>query len=118
LTSEAISTAIVSTGIMVVEDALVRGFLRAVLQLHGHHAICLEASEGVRLLASGVSGVALLITNVPDRFAEFAGQVPVLYLSSCPDPALVAGFRANRVLSKPFRTVQFLSCVEQLLHPI
>jgi hypothetical protein len=104
--------------IVVVEDPMVSGLLRSVLQRKGYPVIQLGASDGVRLLRSADARVALLITNQPEAFTEFAGFVPLLYLAAFPDPAVASPFHISRMLRKPFRPEQLLNCVEQLLLPM
>ena len=101
--------------IVVVEDPIIAGLVRSVLQRKDYRVLALRASEGIKLLLTASADVGMLITNLPAVFTEFAGRVPLLYLAASPDPAVAAPFRASRMLTKPFHPDQLLSCVEQLL---
>jgi hypothetical protein len=104
--------------IVVVEDPFVSGFLRNILGRKGYYVMSLEAAEGAAMLRSGEQNVALLITNHPSAFTEFSQLVPLLYLAAFPEPAVASQFRASRLLPKPFHPEQFMTCVEELVHPM
>jgi len=73
-----------------------------------------RAPQAAALLRAGDCGVSLLISNVPEEFLEFAERTPLVYLSSTPNPALAARFRACRTVCKPFRAETLLSAMEEL----
>jgi len=99
--------------ILLVEDAVVCGFLRTALTRMGHQAFWASPADGRRLLQENPA-INLLITNAPQRFSEF-GDVPVLYLAACPDPNAVGAFRRKVILRKPFTPVQLSEALRQLL---
>ena len=66
------------------------------------------------MLGSGESGVNLLISNAPEEFLEVAERIPLVYLSSTPDPSVAARFRACRTVRKPFRAQTLLEAIEEL----
>ena len=90
-------------------------FLRNILKRQGYEVIPAVAADGVRLLRTENPGVALLITNLPGEFTEFADRVRLLYVAAFPDPRTAAVFRTCRTLSKPFHPEQLLTCVGELL---
>jgi hypothetical protein len=72
------------------------------------------ARQAAAELGSAESGVSVLISNAPAEFLEFAESVPLVYLSSTPDAALAARFRACRTVRKPFRAQTLLEAIEEL----
>jgi len=105
-----------SRKIVVVEDVFVRSFLRTALARHGYEVICAAPAQAAQLLQNG--GIDLLITNVPQTFAAFGAQVPLLYLAAFPDPALAVDYSRWLALRKPFQTTELMLLVEQLLRPV
>ena len=97
-----------------VEDPFVRVFLRTLLARYGYTALGVELERALDLLSSGELQPDVLITNTPGIFERFAAQVPLLYLSACPDPDLAARFQSCRALQKPFHPDQMLAAVEEL----
>jgi hypothetical protein len=84
-----------------------------VLQKKGYPVVVAEPSDAAGLLRSeGRHGI--LLTNSPAIFLEFADKVPLLYLTSFPDPDLQAAFRHCRVVRKPFATGELTRAVGEL----
>ncbi len=103
--------------IFVVEDPFVSKYLDNLLSRQGYPVVLLGAERAAAMLRQEP---ALLITNTPAAFLEFADQAPVIYLSAAPDPDLTARFRWSRVVRKPFRAAELLRAVAELFaveHP-
>ena len=107
--------------VVVVEDRLVSNLVRAVLRKHGYDVVLAEAAEALAMIRAPESGVDILITNSPEEFLEFGDRIPLLYLTSMPDPALQAAFLDCRVVLKPFLPGDLTAAVGALIsgqHPI
>jgi DNA-binding response OmpR family regulator len=101
--------------IVVVEDPVVRKFLRTVLERQGYTVLSGGVPDGLAALRDGSQEVQLLVTNVPAAFTEFAGRVPLLYLAALPDLSMASPYRNSRVLSKPFHPRRLLASVQELI---
>lgn len=101
--------------ILVIEDRMVSNLVRAVLRKQGYAVTAVDAAAAVARIQSPESRVELLITNSPGPFLEFSDQVPMLYLTSSPDPDLQAAFRACRVVRKPFAPAELVDAVRELM---
>lgn len=99
---------------MVVEDRLVSNLVRAVLGKRGYVVELAEREEAAARMAASDSAVALLVTNAPGEFLEFASSVPLLYLTSQPDPLLRAAFRKCVVVLKPFAPADLVEAIVTL----
>ena len=99
---------------MVVEDALVSKLVRTVLEKHGYSAITAGPTEAEGLLRSAHASDEILLTNSPSQFLEFAEKIPLLYLTSSPDPVMQVAFRSCRVVHKPFSPKELVEAVEEL----
>ena len=100
--------------LLVVEDPLISKLVRKILQRKGHTVILAGAREAARMLHSPEADIGILLTNQPARFMEFAGHVPLLYLSSAPDSSIASAFRSCRVLRKPFHPKELIDAVDRL----
>ena len=100
--------------LLVVEDPLISKFIQKVLQRKGHTVILTGAREAAKMLRSPEADIGILLTNEPARFLEFAGQVPLLYLSSAPDSSIASTFRSCRMLRKPFHPKELMEAVDGL----
>jgi CheY-like chemotaxis protein len=100
--------------ILVVEDPVIRRFVKTALGPGGRRVIESDVPHALRLLRAGSSHVYLLITNTPAVFAEFASDLRVLYLAASPDWDVAAQFRDLRVLTKPFGVAELRKAVEEL----
>lgn len=100
--------------VVVVEDPLVSNLVRAVLQRHGYTVRLADALDAASLLQAADT---VIVTNTPAPFLEFAGHVPLVYLTSQPDILLQAAFRRSRVVVKPFIPENLVQAVGALLHP-
>ena len=100
--------------LVVVEDLLVAKLVRTVLRRSGYSVVVASPSEAAGLLRSPEASHGILVTNSPAIFLEFAEKVPLLYLSSSPDPRLGNRFRACRVVRKPFIPEELLQAVDDL----
>ena len=76
-----------------------------------------SSAESLRILRAGDHSIALLITNQPLRFIEFAETLPLVYVAASPDPTLALRFRRCRVLRKPFPPADLVECVAELAPP-
>jgi hypothetical protein len=104
----------VSVRILVAEDPFVSGFLRAMLQRHGHEVVTCDAARAGSQLAQGTLQVDMVITNQPGAFLPFAGTLAMLYIAANPDPSIALSFPGCRILRKPFRNEELLDAVEEL----
>jgi hypothetical protein len=100
--------------VVIVEDPFIRKFLRSVLNRAGQPAIEVEGQAGVDLVRSGELPIKALITNTPELFRTVAGQCPLIYTTSCPDPEATLGFAHCRVLQKPFHAGQLLAALHEV----
>lgn len=100
--------------LVVVEDPLVSNLVRAVLRKQGYSIILADPAEVERLLRGPEPFTGILVTNSPGSFAEFAGAIRLLYLSSFPDPRIEAFFQSCRVVRKPFAPAELVRAVEEL----
>ena len=87
--------------IVVVEDPMISNLVRAVLTKRGYQVMVVDRSEAEAVLRRS-DGQAILMTNQPADFLEFSGHVPLVYVSSNPDPRWRSAFSACRVVPKPF----------------
>jgi DNA-binding response OmpR family regulator len=100
--------------LVVVEDPLVSNLVRAVLRKQGYSVVVANPSEAADLLRLPGEDAGILVTNLPVIFREFAETVPLLYLSSNPDPQLEGQFRFCRVVRKPFAPSELVKAVNEL----
>jgi len=100
--------------IVLIEDPVVRKFLRNVLERHGFRVV--EATPRSARDLANLSGpdIALVITNTPGSFLPFAERIRIVYVAACPDYALASLFRSCRVLQKPFHPDKLLEAVKDL----
>jgi hypothetical protein len=70
--------------------------------------------EAAKMLHAPEGDIGILLTNQPAKFMEFAGHVPLLYLSSAPDSSIASAFRSCRVLRKPFHPKELIEAVDGL----
>ncbi|GEM_PF-2864754 len=110
-----VACAVPAGTVLVVEDPLVSKLVRAVLQRHGYAVRLAAQAEAIGLLRVHGSQVGVLLTNAPGAFLEFAGQVPLLYLTSSPDILLQAPFRSSRAVVKPFVPEELAQAVGELI---
>jgi hypothetical protein len=104
--------------ILVAEDPFVSSFLRTILQRHGHAVVVGDAARVSDLLRRDSVAPAVVITNRPEAFVEFAGSIHLLYIAATPDFHLASQFSTCRVLSKPFRNDELLEAVDGLAHSV
>ena len=100
--------------ILLVEDPLIRSFLKTVLGRKGHKVAEAEIYGALTMLESRQVPVSVLITNQPRYFLAYADELRVLYIAAAPDPELAARFPHCRTLRKPFVPQELLSVVEEL----
>jgi CheY-like chemotaxis protein len=100
--------------LVVVEDVLVSKLVRTVLQKHGYSVVAVGPSEAAGILRSQNAPKEILLTNAPSHFLEFAEKIPLLYLTSSPDPEMESAFRSCRVVRKPFAPNELVAAVEKL----
>lgn len=103
--------------LVVVEDQMISRLVRTVLRKHGYPVVVSDPAEAVSLLGLDEPFPGILATNSPAIFLRFAETVPLLYLSSSPDPELEAVFRHCRVVRKPFVPADLVRAVEELSTP-
>jgi hypothetical protein len=87
--------------IVVVEDRLISNLVRVVLAKRGYEVTVADAGSAAEILRRP-DCQAILVTNSPADFLEFSGRIPLVYVTSLPDPRWQAAFRACRVVPKPF----------------
>ncbi len=100
--------------LLVVEDGMVSNLVRAVLRKHGYTVAQADAAGAAELIQSPDSKIEVLITNSPQRFLAFADRLPLVYLTSAPDPELQSVFRACCVVRKPFAPADLVDAVREL----
>jgi DNA-binding response OmpR family regulator len=101
--------------VLVVEDPVIQRFVSGILKREGCQVVEARAEESLRILRTGDRGVALLITNQPLNFLEFAEILPLIYVAAAPDSTLAVRFRHCRTLRKPFPPGELVACVDELL---
>jgi CheY-like chemotaxis protein len=99
--------------LVVVEDFLISKLVGALLRKQGYPVVVAGPSEAAGLLRSEAR-CGILLTNSPAIFLEFAEKVPLVYLTSFPDPDLQAAFRDCRVVRKPFAPGELIQAVGEL----
>jgi DNA-binding response OmpR family regulator len=97
--------------IVVVEDPLIRRYVRNVLGKSGHQVMESDAQDALKLASDGSVMLKLVITNQPQVFEDLDRSVPILYLSATPDWTLASRLPNMRVLLKPFRAHELLEAV-------
>ena len=100
--------------LVVVEDVLISKLVRTVLQKHGYSVVTVGPSEAAGILRSATATDEILLTNSPSHFLEFAEKIPLLYLTSSPDPEMQSAFRSCRVVRKPFAPNELVEAVAEL----
>jgi hypothetical protein len=85
-----------------------------VLQKHGYTVVMAGTSEAAGILRATNAPDEILLTNAPSDFLEFAEKIPLLYLTSSPDPEMQAAFRSCRVVRKPFAPNELVEAVADL----
>jgi len=100
--------------ILVVEDQSVSDFLRSLLSHQGFQVTCANLTVARELLRKDRNKVDVLITNRPLEFTA-TPDVPVLYLSACPDSQAIKAFSRATFLAKPFEPRTLLECLRRLL---
>lgn len=103
--------------VLVVEDPLIQRFVGGIFKHEGRQVVEVDRDGALRILRAGDSPVALMITNQPARFLEFADTLPVLYIAASPDPVLAERFRHCRMLRKPFAPAELMACARELVPP-
>lgn len=104
-----------AASILVIEDRMVSNLVCAVLRKQGYVVTAVDAAAAMARIQSPGSRVELLITNSPGPFLDFSDQIPMLYLTSSPDPDLQSAFRACRVVRKPFAPAELVDAVRELM---
>ena len=99
---------------VVVEDAFISKLVKTVLHKHGYSSVAVGPSEATNILNAPDAPEEILLTNSPAQFLEFSQKVPLLYLSSSPDPLMQMAFRSCRVVRKPFAPKELVEAVKQL----
>jgi hypothetical protein len=103
--------------VLIVEDPLIQRFVGGILKREGRPVVEASVDGALRILGAGDPAVALLITNQPARFLEFAETLPLLYIAAFPDPALAERFHRCRMLRKPFPPMDLMACAAELAPP-
>ena len=104
--------------ILVVEDPLVRRLIDDILTRVGYTVVEADPEHARELLADKTEKIALLVTNTPERFADYAQAVPLLYVSAFPEPRTARQFPRCRALAKPFAPLTLLALARELLEPV
>jgi CheY-like chemotaxis protein len=100
--------------LVVVEDVLISKLVRTVMQKHGYSVVTVGPSEATGILRSATAPGEILLTNSPSHFLEFAEKIPLLYLTSSPDPEMQSAFRSCRVVRKPFAPNELVEAIAEL----
>jgi CheY-like chemotaxis protein len=120
---------VVSTILLVDDDAQIRRLGREILERDGYYLIeAASAEEALDCLSQLGDGIDLLLTDVVmpgmrgkelvDRARDRLPELPVLYLSGYTDGADIPGGSSDRqtaYLGKPFRSAELRRGVRQLL---
>jgi CheY-like chemotaxis protein len=100
--------------VVVVEDNLVAKLVRSVLSKRGYSVVVTGPQEAAQRLRELQPSREVLLTNSPTFFLEFAARIPLLYLTSSPDPTLGSAFRSCRIVQKPFAPNDLAEAVGEL----
>jgi len=98
--------------VIVIEDVFIRKFLRCALARAGFSPVEMDVLAAADFVRSGGAHVKALITNKPAACVAWASAIPLVYTTSCPDPAAMRGFRRGRILQKPFHAQQLLEALQ------
>ena len=101
--------------VLVVEDPLVRRLIEGIFVRAGFAVTQAEPQRALALLDDTQRHFELLITNVPELFADRGFDLPVLYIAASPDPQWLLKFPLCRALQKPFHPRQLLDLAHELL---
>ncbi len=96
--------------VLIVEDPFVSKYLCSLLAPKGYTIKTAGVVRGNEFIRSGQASV--IVTNAPGEFLEFADRVPVVYLSSAPDPDLAHKFHCCHMVTKPFRAADLVSAID------
>lgn len=101
--------------IAVVENNSIGRLAAVILQQHGFSPTVLGVAEAAGIIRARKQDIAALVTNSPWLFLEFSADLPLVYLSSTPMPDMEAAFRACRIVQKPFKPVDLVKAVRELI---
>jgi len=101
-----------------VEDPLVRRLIGGILTRDGYTAVEAGPGHALKLLEDAGANIALLVTNTPELFADYAARLALLYVSSYPEDRWSKQFARCRVLSKPFLPHKLVALTHELLEPM
>jgi hypothetical protein len=104
----------VQRAIALVEDPLIRKLLKDILVRHGFGVFDYNQKGAIDILAASGCANHVLVTNMPAPFLQFAERLPLVYLSSSPDPDLAARFHSCRCVKKPFQPEELVDAVRLL----
>lgn len=104
-----------SRRVLVVEDPLVRRLIHGILTRGGYTVVQAEPRLAFELLRDPAEKFALLITNQPYLFFDFAASIPVLYVAAAPEPAWIVRLPRCRALHKPFRPQELIELTRELV---
>jgi len=103
--------------IVVVEDQQISNLVRAVLARRGYEVTVVDSSGAAAILRRP-GCQAVLVTNTPADFVEFSGRIPLVYVTSQPDPRWPVAFRVCRVVAKPFTPQDLAAAVTDLWNTV
>jgi hypothetical protein len=101
--------------VLVVDDPLVRSFIRTLLERYGYTVVEANLARGLELVRTRETPVDILITNQPVPFAECGRDLALLYVAAWPEEPLARPFHRWRALRKPFKPQELLLALEDLM---
>jgi CheY-like chemotaxis protein len=104
--------------ILVVEEPLVRRLIHGILTRDGYTVVEAEPGHALKLLADTGANIALLVTNTPELFVDYAGRLALLYVSMDPEDRWAKQFVRCRLLPKPFQPHKLVELTHELLEPV
>jgi DNA-binding response OmpR family regulator len=100
--------------VLVVEDPLVRRLIDGILTRAGYSVVEAEPGHARKILADRAENIALLVTNIPEFFLDYAGSVALLYVCTTLEEQWVTRFARYRCLAKPFLPHELVDLTREL----
>ncbi len=94
---------------------MVRRLIAGILTRDGYAVVEAEPGRARELLRDKTEDTALLVTDAPEFFLDYAPQVALVYLGTFPEAQWAEKFPRCRFLPKPFPPEKLLVLTHELL---